>query len=162
MLSFYYGKANVLNLEHAEQSSGKQEDIFISNPEELHKSANADTMSHDEIGNYDGSRLIPKLMVPMLNMNNNIELYDKDRERASQYSKEKEKPYHEALDVVRFQKAQLATEKLAKMLQTGELDKYAGKDYHIFADEVLIPLDIKYSFANFCSKTYLLLYWNIV
>ncbi len=103
------------------------------------------TMSHDEIGNFDGSRLVSKLMVPLLNMNDNVELYDEDRERALKLSENKHKSYHDALDIVRYQKAQLTTEKLATMLQTGELDKYQGKDYHIFADEVLLPLGVKYS-----------------
>ncbi len=110
------------------------------------------TMSHDEIGNYDGSRLIPKLMVPLLDMNNNVNLSNEDTKRAGKLAEkesaskpeaDKHQLYLKALDTVRFQKAQLASEKLAKMLQTGELDKYEGKDYEVFADNVLLPLSIK-------------------
>ena len=33
-------------------------------------------MSHDEIGNYDGTRVIPKFMVPLLKLNENVYLND--------------------------------------------------------------------------------------
>ena len=44
-------------------------------------------MSHDEIGNKEGSRLIAKLMVPMLHLNENIELNADDLARAEAMAK---------------------------------------------------------------------------
>ena len=102
-------------------------------------------MSHDEIGNYDGTRLISKLMVPMLDLNNKIELSEEDFDRAKQYAKQKKKSENEANYTVGSQKAQLVAEKLATMLQTGKLDDYTGKSYDEFASKVLVPLGIKYN-----------------
>lgn len=109
-------------------------------------------MSHDEIGNFEGTRLIPKLMVPMLNLNENMVLDSKDRVRAKKYSKDKNCEYDEALRTISVQKAQFAAEKLVMMLQTGLLDKYDTKNIDIkrwinavndgFKKEVLIPLGI--------------------
>ncbi len=111
-------------------------------------------MSHDEIGNFEGTRLIPKLMVPILNLNYTITLNDTDIERAKKYSELKNCSYNDALNTVRAQKAQLTSEKLALMLQTGKLDEYntnkeglsRQKKYSLtkaFDNEVLRPLDIK-------------------
>ena len=81
--------------------------------------------SHDEIGNYEGTRAIAKLMVPKLRLNDSMSLNQQDIERAKDYSKQKGKSFEEALYIVNCQKAQLASEDLAVKFQTGELDKYA-------------------------------------
>ena len=108
-------------------------------------------MSHDEIGNYDGTRLLSKLMVPMLSLKENIILNEKDNTRAYQMSELKHKSYDEALEVVKNQKAQLACEELLKQLLTGKFDKYPKSVSGFywfepvdedFINEVLIPLDI--------------------
>ncbi len=110
-------------------------------------------MSHDEIGNFEGSRLISKLMVPMLHLNDNVVLSDEDKQRAKDYAKMKNCQYSDAAKTVTFQKAQLTSEKLATMLQTGQLEKYnttgitSKKQVQLinqaFNDEVLQPLGIK-------------------
>ena len=82
------------------------------------------TMSHDEIGNFEGTRLAEKLMVPMLNLNYNLELNDEDYSRASKLAQMKGMDFEAAKQTVIFQKAQLSSEKLAKLLQTGELDRF--------------------------------------
>ncbi len=94
-------------------------------------------MSHDEIGNHEGTRLLAKLMVPMLHLNENMI----DKANANR-------------------DAQFAAEKLAIMLQTGELDKYDTSNIQskrwinavdqAFKDEVLKPLGIKPD----CAITY--------
>lgn len=76
-------------------------------------------MSHDEIGNHEGTRLVAKLMVPMLDLNNNM------------ISQEK---------VTRD--AQFAAEKLAMMLQKGELEKYKDNEA-AFKHEVLQAAGIR-------------------
>ncbi len=81
-------------------------------------------MSHDEIGNYEGTRLLAKLIVPMLNLNDNITLDDEDISRAGKLAERKGMDVDSARQTVVFQKAQLTAEKLAIMLQTGELDEY--------------------------------------
>lgn len=101
------------------------------------------TMSHDEIGNYDGTRLISKLMVSELNMGDNVALNDEDRDRAGKLAQHKSKSYEESLWTVQCQKAQLTSEKLATMLQTGELDKYKNADQQTFSEKVLQPIGIK-------------------
>lgn len=124
-----YGSADFSNFEYAGVNSiGKVKYV----------------MSHDEIGNFDGTRLISKLMVPELRLSDNIDLTNEDKSRAGSLSGQKDISYEKALGIVHSQKAQLTAEKLAVMLETGNLDKYTGKDYDIFADEVLIPLSIKY------------------
>ncbi len=109
-------------------------------------------MSHDEIGNFEGSRLIAKLMVPMLHLNENITLSDDDILRAEQFSKLKNCSIEDAKATVSAQKAQFCSEALAIMLQTGQLDKYnttglTSKRWvnaieQAFRDEVLTPLGI--------------------
>lgn len=108
--------------------------------------------SHDEIGNFEGTRKIAKLMVPKLRLNDNITLTMKDIERAKQYSKLKNKSFEDSLQTITFQKAQFTAEKLAIKYQTGELDKYAQtpemgvseaqKMRSKLKDEVLTPLGI--------------------
>lgn len=112
-------------------------------------------MSHDEIGNFEGSRLIAKLLVPMLHLNDNITLSEDDINRAMELSKLKGQSIDDAKNTVRFQKAQFTSEKLAMMYQTGELDKYNTDEItdrrwlnivnQAFRNEVLKPLGIKAS-----------------
>lgn len=98
--------------------------------------------SHDETGNFDGTRPVVKLLVPKLNMNSNIVLTDEDYERAEAYSELKHTSLDSALMTVASQKAQLVTEKLVKLLVEGKLDKYRTSSKMTFYDEVLKPLDI--------------------
>lgn len=110
-------------------------------------------MSHDEIGNFEGSRLISKLMAPMLHLNENVLLNENDRARAKALSKQKGISEENATNTVRLQKAQFASEKLALLLQTGCLDKYETTSVstrrwynainQAFKDEILKPLGIK-------------------
>lgn len=110
-------------------------------------------MSHDEIGNYEGSRLIAKLLTPMLNLNENIRLNETDKLRAEELAKLKYMKEEDALKTVKLQKAQFVAEKLAILLQTGQIDKYESKNVstkrwynavnQAFYDEILKPLDIK-------------------
>ncbi len=112
-------------------------------------------MSHDEIGNYEGSRLLAKLMVPMLHLNENVYLNEDDENRAKTMSQLKGKSYEEMRQTVVFQKAQFAAEKLAMLLQTGELDKYSAQNItnrawydsvqNAFKNEILTPLGISHN-----------------
>ena len=108
-------------------------------------------MSHDEIGNYDGTRLVSKLMVPMLSLNENIILQDYDYDRAGKMAELKHQSYDDALNTVKNQKAQLVCERLLRMLLEGEFDKYPQSEtgYYwledvnpAFVNEVLNPLGI--------------------
>lgn len=109
-------------------------------------------MSHDEIGNFEGTRLIPKLMVPMLHLNENMVLNEKDKKRAQRFATNKNCDINSAMETVKVQKAQFVSEKLATMLQTGQLDKYDTKNIGMkkwksvvetaFKKEVLVPLGI--------------------
>ena len=110
-------------------------------------------MSHDEIGNKEGSRLIAKLMVPMLHLNENVTLNKGDEKRANTLAQQKGIDIGEAYRTVHAQKAQFVAEDLAIMLQTGQLDKYdtthavntkvKNQLEKAFRDEVLVPLGIK-------------------
>ena len=110
-------------------------------------------MSHDEIGNFEGSRLLAKLMVPMLHLNDHITLSDEDKERALALKEKNGMSIEDATRTVTFQKAQLVAEKLAILLQTGKLERYntEGINYkkwvsaieQAFKDEVLEPNGIK-------------------
>jgi len=108
-------------------------------------------MSHDEIGNYDGTRLISKLMVPMLSLNENIFLDNKDNERASKLAELKNMPLENALNTVKNQKVQLVCEKLLKKMLEGEFEIYPKSPGGIywftpvdpdFVKNVLEPLGI--------------------
>ncbi|MBQ8476072.1 hypothetical protein IJ531_03320, partial [bacterium] len=109
-------------------------------------------MSHDEVGNYDGTRLVSKLMVPMLSLNENIILNEQDYDRAGRMAELKGKSYDDAVNTVKNQKAQLVCEKLTKMFLTGQFDKYtkSQNEYYWlepmqpeFIEEVLKPLGIR-------------------
>ncbi len=108
--------------------------------------------SHDEIGNFEGTRKLAKLMVPHLRLNDNIILSTKDIERAKEYAEMKHKSFEDALQIITFQKAQFASEGLALKQQKGELNQYkirAGMTpaetrlaMQKFRKEVLLPLGI--------------------
>ncbi len=110
-------------------------------------------MSHDEIGNFEGSRLTAKLLVPMLQLNENVVLSKKDMDRAVALSKQKNQRIEDATNTVRFQKAQFVAEKLATLLQTGALDKYnttgtTSRQWtnaidRAFKSDILRPLGVK-------------------
>lgn len=110
-------------------------------------------MSHDEIGNFEGTRLISKLLVPMLHLNDNVILNAEDKNRYEELSRLKGQSIDEAKQTVIFQKAQFTAEKLATMYQKGELDKYNTDNIKsrrwknavdsAFKNEVLKPLGIK-------------------
>ncbi len=111
-------------------------------------------MSHDEIGNFEGTRLIAKLLVPMLHLNDNIILNSKDKDRAKEMSEMKNISFEDAKRTVTLQKAQFTAEKLAILYLTGELDKYDTKNITskkwknavntAFENDILSPLGIKY------------------
>lgn len=86
------------------------------------------TMSHDEIGNFEGTRKIAKLMVPKLRLNDAINLSMDDIERGKDYAELKGMNFDQALQIIRFQKAQFAAETLATQFQTGELEEYKPKE----------------------------------
>ena len=98
-------------------------------------------MSHDEIGNFEGSRLIAKLMVPELNLNDCIQIDSQDVDRARKYAEQKHQSYNDAINVISSQKAQFTAEKLAILLQTGEIDKYQTNAE--FSKNILEPLGLK-------------------
>lgn len=112
-------------------------------------------MSHDEIGNFEGSRLISKLLVPMLQLNENVVLNSKDKERAKDLSTLKGQSIEDALQTVRFQKAQFIAEKLAMYIQSGSIKKYdttgttsrqwSNAIDKAFQKDILIPLGISES-----------------
>lgn len=108
--------------------------------------------SHDEIGNFEGTRRVAKLMVPKLRLNESITLGYQDIERAKEYSSMKNKSFEDTLQTVTFQKAQFVSEALATKYQKGELDKYkiqpetSPADAKVlrekFQKEILAPLNI--------------------
>lgn len=108
--------------------------------------------SHDEKGNFEGTALIAKHMVPMLHLNENIFLNEADLKRAEELAKLKSMPIEQARQTVVFQKAQFTAEKLAMLLQTGKLEKYNTENLspseaailnELFKKEILFPLGIK-------------------
>lgn len=131
----------------------------VANMDELEKASYCSqdrvkyVMSHDEIGNFEGSRLIPKLMVPMLHLNDNMILNMVDYDRADALRAQKNISMESALNTVKLQKAQFTGEKLATMLEEGELDKYNTSNLtsprwirevnNAFRKDVLLPLGIK-------------------
>ncbi len=100
-------------------------------------------MSHDEIGNFEGSRLIPKLIVPMLHLNENISLNNEDIKRAHDMSELKGIDFKTARKRVLYQKAQFVSEKIAMLYADSKLDKYfKDNDFIGLYEDVLKKLDI--------------------
>ncbi|MBR5304250.1 MAG: alpha amylase C-terminal domain-containing protein [Candidatus Gastranaerophilales bacterium] len=112
-------------------------------------------MSHDEIGNREGTRLIAKLMVPMLHLNENIILDENDHRRVHEFASIAKKSMHDAKRSLVMQKAQFVAEHLAIMYQTGKLDRYNTANItnskrraeleESFIYDILMPLGIKSS-----------------
>ena len=109
-------------------------------------------MSHDEIGNFDGTRLLAKLMVPSLNLVQNVFMTDEDYQRAENLAKHKHHDIRQAQSTVNAQKAQLVAEKLVYKMLTGQLEKYnpnsvAPRFKSHYAEalyrEVLEPMGVK-------------------
>ncbi len=110
-------------------------------------------MSHDEIGNFEGTRLLAKLMVPMLHLNDNVILNQDEVSRAMVLKEMKGMSEQDAIGTVVVQKAQFTAEKLATMLQEGELDRYDTSNItskakiqaidRAFSRDILQPLGIK-------------------
>lgn len=98
--------------------------------------------SHDETGNYDGTRPVIKYLVPKLNMNSYIVLNDEDRKRIQDYAKLKHTSLDEAGKAVTIQKAQHAAEALVKLLSEGKLDSYKYKKQDEFYEDILKELEI--------------------
>ena len=109
-------------------------------------------MSHDEIGNMDGTRLIAKLMSSMLHLKEGITLNEEEAKRIQQIQKLWNCSAEEAYEKVTNQKSEMLSNKLATMFQTGELDKYdlniddnmQNKDEirRKFEQEIIKPLGI--------------------
>lgn len=115
------------------------------------------TTSHDETGNLDGTRLTAKYMVPLLNLLKYTFLDENDIERAKDYQKLKiESGINFTLDnakeIVKSQKTQLVSMKLAQMIQKGEISKYLNADEKTFNDEILYPLGIDKN-SNITAKS---------
>ena len=109
-------------------------------------------MSHDEIGNMDGTRLISKLMSPMLHLKEGIILNDNDIKRIRELQDFQHCSMQEAYDKILNQKAEIASNEIATMFQIGMLDKYKSKAWddeqkknglqENFNWEILSPLGI--------------------
>ena len=111
-------------------------------------------MSHDEQGNYEGTRFIAKLMVPKLRINDFIDQNNPDLNmEAGKLAQLKNRDFGIAKWNKTCQKAQLASEKLAIMLLEGKLEKYKTDPdashqeklhkYNMFYHEVLKNLGIQ-------------------
>ena len=78
--------------------------------------------SHDETGNMDGTRLVAKYMVPMLKLNEYTYLDETDIQRAEAYAHLKNMSYEAAHEIVKSQKAQQTSMKLAQLVQDGTIE----------------------------------------
>ena len=131
-----YGEANLDALERAIVDSSKRVKY---------------STSHDETGNMDGTRLVAKYMVPMLKLNENTILNDNDIKRAHDYSKLKNVSYEAAYEIVKAQKAQQSSMKLAQLVQDGTIESILSmpRRKHFFETVYLNPLGIdKASFIS--------------
>lgn len=99
--------------------------------------------SHDETGNYDGTRPVVKYLVPKLNLGSYMILNDEDKKRIEDFAKLKNTTYENAKNTVLAQKTQLAGEGLIRLLVEGKLDSYKYKKYDKFYSEVLAKFGIR-------------------
>ncbi len=99
-------------------------------------------MSHDEIGNNDGTRLLCKMLVPELNLANNLKLTDEDLKRVEKRAALTEQSFESQARIVFNQKIQLVAQDILMLYQTGKLDKYKNNKKEL-VNEVLAPLGIK-------------------
>ncbi len=102
------------------------------------------TTSHDEIGNYDGTRVVTKLVANLLNISDSLTLNPQDIKRANELEKKNKISKNDAQFIVKSQKAQLAIHSLVKKFLEGDLDKYKN-DPQALQREVLSPLNIQKS-----------------
>ena len=100
--------------------------------------------SHDEIGNMDGTRPIAKYMVPLLKLNENVYLDDNDIQRAHDYVEMKGSgfPFETALDIVKSQKVQQVSMKLAQLVQQDKITENMSNSNSYFNKNVLPELCI--------------------
>lgn len=93
-------------------------------------------MSHDEIGNHEGTRLMSKLIAEELDLFDKIILNDDDKKRIALLENKGMKT-SEAINRVKGQKTQLASEKLVLLISStpaGKLDENLIKTKTNFAD----------------------------
>ena len=103
--------------------------------------------SHDEIGNMDGTRPIAKYMVPLLKLNENVYLDENDLQRARDYADMKGSgfSYEAALDIVKSQKVQQVSMKLAQLVQQDKITENMPNSNTYFNKNVLPELCISSS-----------------
>lgn len=85
-------------------------------------------MSHDEIGNNSGTRLIAKLLTNRLNLADKVKLSASDNVRKLKLM-EKGCSEEDAINRIRYQKADLIGEKLAIGMQKGRFDNYKEETF---------------------------------
>ena len=104
--------------------------------------------THDDIGNEGATRMISRLMVPILHMPQKVVLDDKDYDRMSKLDPNR---YGDLEVMLKAQKAQESTQKLVELLCKGKFQKYLdaignGDDMDevqaVFGKEILKPLGI--------------------
>ena len=103
--------------------------------------------SHDETGNMDGTRVVAKYMVPLLNLSEHTYLDFKDSERAEKYVAMKAKEginisYEEALNIVKSQKVQQNSMRLAQLVQDGTIEKFSTRPRLPFEQAILSKMQI--------------------
>lgn len=103
--------------------------------------------SHDETGNMDGTRVIAKYMVPLLDLSEHTYIDFEDTNRAFKYVAMKQKEganisFDEALNIVKSQKVQQNSMRLAQLVQDGTIEKYLHKPRMPFEQEVLSQMQI--------------------
>jgi len=127
-----YGEADLDALERAIAESGNRVKY---------------STSHDETGNLDGTRLVAKYMVPELKLLEYTYLQDEDEKRAVDYVAMKKDnginiSLEDAKKVVKSQKAQQISMKLAQMIQSGRMKQYKKMPPSSFEMSVLDSLGI--------------------
>lgn len=105
------------------------------------------TTSHDETGNMDGTRVIAKYMVPLLNLSEHTYIDFEDTDRAFKYVAMKQKEgvdmsFDEALSIVKSQKVQQNSMRLAQLVQDGTIESYLEKPRMPFEQDVLSQLQV--------------------
>lgn len=118
--------------------------------------------SHDEIGNMDGTRLVAKYMVPILKLNEVVCLNDEDENRANEFVLLKGGNLNSALCMVKSQKVQQISMKLAQMVQDGRIeeflkvgffDKSLMDELGIKSNSSILPADVLNAFSE-ATKIY--------
>lgn len=127
-----YGEADLDALERA---------IFDSNKRIKYST------SHDETGNLDGTRVVAKYMVPLLNLSEHTYTDFDDINRANKYIEMKKKEgidmsFDEALNVVKSQKVQQNSMRLAQLVQNGLIETFVTRPRLPFERAVLSKMQI--------------------